>query len=138
MKRLEKILVLVASVTVFTACSDSSTAPKEAITEIAIENVKAKDFEIEGMTCAMGCAATIQKTVADLHGVANSKVDYESGKAHFEFDETLVSEKEIIAAIQGVAEGQYFVKDWIEKPVVEEETNAEEKVSDTTEKTENI
>ena len=35
------------------------------------------EFGIEGMTCAMGCAKTIEKKMAKMDGVKSAKVDFE-------------------------------------------------------------
>ena len=96
--------------------------------EINMENLTVVDYGIEGMVCAMGCAATIQEEVISIPGVAVSEVDYEATKAHFEFDAAIVTEDEIIAKIESVADGQYKVKEWVEptNEEAEEEQEVEE------------
>jgi copper chaperone CopZ len=82
------------------------------------ENLTVADYAIEGMVCAMGCAGTIEKDVAALTGVLASKVDYEAGKGHFEFDKAVITEKEIIAKIESIANGQYSVDKWEEEKAI--------------------
>jgi copper chaperone CopZ len=79
---------------------------------------------IEGMSCAEGCAKTIEKTVGELAGVTYSSVNFEDKTASFKFDETKTTEKDILAAIAALNDGQYKVNNVevkIEKKVNEGE-----------------
>jgi copper chaperone CopZ len=122
----KKIFGIVLLATLFSSCGSSSEPSEKASIEVSTENLTVADYAIEGMVCAMGCAATIEKDVASLSGVVKSDVDYESGKAHFEFDEAVISEKEIIAKIEGIADGQYKVNEWVDAEKVEELIENEE------------
>lgn len=111
------------------ACSsDTNQETKQEKVEINAEKVVAVDYKIEGMTCKMGCAKTIEKTIAGLNGVVASSVDFDAEKGHFEFDASIISEDEIITAIEEVAD-QYKVKDWSEeenaKPTEDDESSSE-------------
>lgn len=123
MKAIIKVTLL-STFSLFMACS-SNTEPTTEKTEIKAENVVVADFAIEGMVCAMGCAKTIEEEILGMNGVAASTVDYESGKAHFEYDKTQLTEAELIAKIESLADGQYKVKPWVEptEESVTEETN---------------
>ena len=44
---------------------------------IAAENVQTASFSIEGMTCAVGCAKTIEKELSNLEGVEKATVDFD-------------------------------------------------------------
>ena len=48
------------------------------------------EFNIEGMTCAIGCAKTIEKKLAKMDGVKSAKVDFEKKLAQVEYDESIV------------------------------------------------
>ena len=52
------------------------------------------EFGIEGMTCAMGCAKTIEKKMAKMEGVKSAKVDFDKRLAMVEYDEAKVSPTE--------------------------------------------
>ena len=117
--KFKKIIALIVVVAFVYSCSNSDQNEKTAI-EISSENLTIADYAIDGMVCAMGCAATIEKDIAALTGVVNANVDYEAGKAHFEFDEAVISEKEIITKIENIADGQYKVKEWVEEKNDEE------------------
>ena len=122
----KKIFGLVLAATIISSCGNSSEPTEKTSIEVSTENLTVADYAIEGMVCAMGCAATIEKDVAGLTGVVKSDVDYEAGKAHFEFDEAVISEKEIIAKIEGISDGQYKVSEWEEKTVEEEVVESDE------------
>ncbi|MGE0562296.1 MAG: heavy-metal-associated domain-containing protein [Flavobacteriales bacterium] len=131
---MKKIAYLMLSTILFlSACSNSATDVTTDKTEISAENLVVADYVIEGMVCAVGCAKTIEEEIGALSGVAVSLVDYESGKAHFEFDKLKLSEKEIIAKIESLADGQYKVSEWKESvestdttsPDASENTNTE-------------
>ena len=111
---IKKTFTILFIVAIISACESSTEQNKTASTEVLIENVIVADYAIEGMVCAMGCAATIEKDVLGMTGIVVSEVDYEAGKAHFEFDESIVSEKEIISKIESIADGQYKVGEWVE------------------------
>ena len=83
----------------------------------------------------MGCAKTIESEIADMSGVGACEVDFESGKAYVEFDKSQLQEKDIIATIEGMADGQYKVNKWEEKVEAEvevEDIEASEESEETT------
>lgn len=120
------------------ACSETTQdATESADVVISEADLFIADYSVEGMVCAMGCAKTIQDEVADMAGIAACEVDFESGKAHIEFDQTQVKEGDIIAAIEGMADGQYKVSKWEDKAEEEtiEESQEELEVSEESEET---
>lgn len=58
-----------------------------------------KKFNVTGMHC-QSCSKSVEMNLMDLPGVTGAKVDYESGFAEVTYDQALVSEKQIIDAIQ--------------------------------------
>ncbi|WP_256259962.1 heavy-metal-associated domain-containing protein [Winogradskyella luteola] len=68
------------------------------------------EFSIDGMTCAMGCAKTIEKKMAKMEGVKTAKVDFDKRLAMVEYDEAKVTPKSLEEAVTDVAE-IYKVKD---------------------------
>lgn len=126
MKKLS--FLMLSSVLFVSACGTSETKESAEKIEVKAENVVAADYAIAGMVCAMGCAKTIEDDIAAIPGVIASSVDFESGKAHFEYDKTQLSEKDIIAKIEGLADGQYKVSEWKENAETDE--NAEPKSSE--------
>ncbi|MCW8898259.1 MAG: cation transporter [Flavobacteriales bacterium] len=111
------LVLITASLGFFAACNNAAENNEEITTEKSVideSKVLAVDYKIDGMTCKMGCAKTIEKTVAGLNGVVSSTVDFDTEKGHFEFDASIISEKEIISAIEKVAD-QYKVEEWKEE-----------------------
>ena len=51
------------------------------------------EFSIDGMTCEIGCAKSIEKKMAKLDGVKFAKVDFEKKLAMVEYDQAKVSPK---------------------------------------------
>lgn len=100
------------SVVVFTACKKESPEIKTVETASSeIAQTSSEDlayakatFEIEGMTCEMGCARTIEKRLAKMDGVKQAKVNFEEKKAIVEFDEAKVNTEKIEQAVTKVSE----------------------------------
>ena len=67
-------------------------------------------FQIEGMTCAMGCAKTIEGKLAKLDGVSSAKVDFESKTATVEFDNGKQNPESIKETVEKIANGAYKVE----------------------------
>jgi copper chaperone CopZ len=60
--------------------------------EIAADAKLAKaEFNIEGMTCAIGCAKTIEKKLSEMEGVKSATVDFDNKLAMVEYDEAKVT-----------------------------------------------
>ncbi len=49
------------------------------------------EFTIEGMTCAIGCAKTIEKKLSNMEGVKSATVDFDKKLAMVEYDEAKVN-----------------------------------------------
>ncbi|WP_397364420.1 heavy-metal-associated domain-containing protein [Olleya sp. R77988] len=122
MKSIKHILVL-ALVTVFAfsckneATPEVKTSPSSDNTEATTKskiNPDAKlakaEFKIEGMTCAMGCAKTIEKKMAKMEGVKSAKVDFDKQLAMVEYDEAIVTPASLEKTVTSVAD-TYKVKD---------------------------
>lgn len=103
------IVILIISIVLF-SCNE---AKKEKLidkpkTEEIAANYKSIEVDIEGMTCEIGCARTIQSKLSKLDGVTYSKVDFESKKGQFTFDANIVSKDEIAKKIDGLAGGDLY------------------------------
>ena len=68
------------------------TAEATTKKEIASDAKLAKaEFNIEGMTCAIGCAKTIEKKLSEMEGVKSATVDFDNKLATVEYDEASVT-----------------------------------------------
>lgn len=68
------------------------------------------EFKIEGMTCKMGCAKTIEKKMAKMEGVKSATVDFDRELAMVEYDEAKVTAANLESTVTSVAD-IYKVKD---------------------------
>ncbi|MFQ6600862.1 heavy-metal-associated domain-containing protein [Flavobacterium sp. C3NV] len=84
-----------------------NTAVKEH-KAIAAENVQTASFEIEGMTCAMGCAKTIEKELSNLDGVEKATVDFDKKTATVVFDKTVQNQENLIKTVQATGDGKTY------------------------------
>ncbi|UUW10632.1 cation transporter [Flavobacterium plurextorum] len=82
-------------------------APKEH-KAIAAENVQTASFEIEGMTCAMGCAKTIEKELSNLEGVEKAAVDFDKKTATVTFDKTVQNQENLTKVVQETGDGKTY------------------------------
>lgn len=83
------------------------SAPKEQ-KAIAAENVQTASFEIEGMTCAMGCAKTIEKELSALDGVEKATVDFDKKTATVVFDKTVQNQENLTKTVQATGDGKTY------------------------------
>lgn len=75
---------------------------------IAAENVQTASFEIEGMTCAMGCAKTIEKELSNLDGVEKATVDFDKKTATVVFDKTVQNQDNLTKVVQATGDGKTY------------------------------
>ena len=116
MKALKNILGVVLLTMVIFACKNE--AQPEIKTVDTTADVKAlnpdatyakAEFNIEGMTCDIGCAKTIEKKLAKLDGVKSAKVDFANEMAMVEYDEAKLSTESLEACVKKTGE-TYAVK----------------------------
>lgn len=90
-----------------TAATSEIKAPKEHVA-IAPENVQTASFTIEGMTCAVGCAKTIEQELSDLDGVEKATVDFDKKTATVTFDKTIQNPENLTKTIQETGDGKTY------------------------------
>lgn len=115
----------IALIFVFAAACDSSTSRMndeqitrdidviyhEALTEDS-EKFVAK-LAIEGMSCEVMCASKVASTLQKLDGVKKVDVEFvdadEESYAFVEYDSDVITEKDMVAGVHGIANGIYQV-----------------------------
>jgi mercuric ion binding protein len=119
MKLTKSIAIIAISGLLFASCKDNKTelktetastetaAPKVK-KEIAAANLQTASFTIEGMTCAVGCAATIQEELTVLDGVQTAKVDFDKKLATVTFDKTVQTPKSLTKVVQATGDGKTY------------------------------
>jgi len=86
-------------------------AEAEVVKEIDADATIAKaEFKIEGMTCAIGCAKTIEKKLSKMEGVKSATVDFDKKIAMVEYDEAKVTTNSLEETVTKTSE-QYTVSD---------------------------
>lgn len=119
MKRFQNLFSIMLIASVILSCKNE-TAPE--VKTVAVETTKTEkvlnpdalyakaEFGIDGMTCAIGCAKTIEKKLAKMDGVKSAKVDFDRELAMVEYDEAMVTPATLSETVTKVADA-YTVKD---------------------------
>lgn len=109
-------LVLAVSISglLFTSCKQTASAPPEnktATTEkqaINPEKLQTASFSIEGMTCAIGCAKTIEENLSETDGVQKAAVDFDKKLATVSFDSSLQTPETLTKIVEAAADGKTY------------------------------
>ncbi|PHS54327.1 MAG: heavy metal transporter [Lutibacter sp.] len=109
---MKKILLFLLVVFTAIACNNTKKGTpqeKQPIEKQAIAaSYKSLEVEIEGMTCEIGCARTIQSKLYKVDGVTYSKVSFEAKKGLFTYDEKKISKEDIIRKIAEIGGGDLY------------------------------
>lgn len=130
MKRLFFAMSICGMSALMIACSDNKSAEvKNAPTENSV-NTEAESkavanqemkIEIAGMSCVKGCGSSIRKELKSTGGVTDVSYDFEEGRAKnlatIKFDDSKVSEDDIILAITTLDEHKYSIGEHTVKPI---------------------
>ena len=91
----------------------SQTTTTEKSVKVNSKSVAAKPematFTIEGMTCAVGCAKTIQEKLAAMDGIQSATVDFDKKFATVEFDASKQTTDLLLKAVQETGDGKTYV-----------------------------
>lgn len=119
MKKIQLFSLLIGLLVLNTTACKNNTAPKtiEVKTETA-ETVEASfdkaqqmAMNIEGMVCAMGCAAVIEKNLNQTAGIKEAKVNFETKKATLIYDAEILTPNEVTQVVLKTGDS-YSVKDF--------------------------
>lgn len=86
--------------------SNLETETKKEVT--AAVKPETANFKIDGMTCAMGCAKTIETKLSHLEGVQKATVDFDKKQATVEFDATVQTPEKLTKAVESAADGETY------------------------------
>jgi copper chaperone CopZ len=90
-----------------TTTENTAETPKKEVV-IAAQNLQTASFEIKGMTCAIGCAKTIEEELGGLEGVQKATVDFDSKKATVVFDKTIQNQDNLTKVVEATADGKTY------------------------------
>ena len=117
MKNLQNILFTIAFLAITVCgCKNHLFSKKGLVNytnsgvEEAFKSPKQIIMSIEGMICAVGCAATIEKNLNKSTGIKLAKVDFETKKAVLTFDANLLTPNNITQIVLNTG-SDYFVTD---------------------------
>ena len=109
----KELLVLTLQLSFLVACKNGNTdkivtVSVDAVTQhispkVLQEKAYAK-LSIDGMTCALGCAGTIEKNLNQTAGVASATVNFESHTAWVIYDAKAMGLKEIREVVEATGE----------------------------------
>jgi mercuric ion binding protein len=118
MKFTTSMLTILFTSLLFVGCKDKtsqtdSDSGKDISTphvkkEIAASNLQTASFTIKGMTCAIGCAKTIQEELNGLEGVKIAAVNFEEESATVSFDKTILSPAALTKVVEAAADGKTY------------------------------
>ncbi|TVZ56599.1 heavy-metal-associated domain-containing protein [Lutibacter sp. Hel_I_33_5] len=103
-KYISAVLVVCVLLTSCKTESKKTDAPK---VELAA-NTQKVSLNISGMTCEIGCAKTIQSKLSKKAGVLEAKVVFKDSIANIEYDANKTSKKDLIAFVDGIADGGLY------------------------------
>ena len=105
MKKIQLFSLLIG-LFVFTGCKNNQAPKTVTVETTAVKTVEASFKEarsmamnIEGMVCAVGCAAVIEKNLNQTVGIKEAKVDFETKKATLIFDAEVLSPNEVTQVV---------------------------------------
>ncbi|MBS1535576.1 MAG: heavy-metal-associated domain-containing protein [Bacteroidetes bacterium] len=98
---------------VVTGCKQTaSPAPEKTVAKVKHtinpEKLQTATFTIDGMTCAIGCAKTIQDELSDLDGVQKAAVDFDKKLATVSFDSSLQTPESLTKVVEATADGKTY------------------------------
>ena len=114
MKFTKSLFVLAMAGAMFTSCKDSASEPQAEATANGSEitanagKVETASFTIEGMSCAVGCARTIEKKLSSIEGVKKVSVDYDKKFATVDYDSAKISPEKLVEAVEASAGGSTY------------------------------
>ena len=76
------------------------TVPQEVV--LNMEALVKSELQITGMTCAIGCAASIEKKLKATPGIQSATVSFESALAQIVFDPNWIQDQELSTVVQSV------------------------------------
>ena len=114
----KSIVAIVFSGLMFVGCKEKTAETSESVSaeteapkvkkEIAAANIQTASFKVEGMTCAIGCAKTIEQELSVLEGVQKATVDFDKKLATVTFDKTVQSPESLTKIVQATGDGKTY------------------------------
>ncbi|MFQ5709703.1 MAG: cation transporter [bacterium] len=97
-KLFNPVLVLLLGVALFSGCSKNGERSPEESNQVATANVQKVTLDVQGMTCS-GCEYNVESALKKVDGVAAVKADYKKAMAEIQYDPSVASVEEMVAAV---------------------------------------
>jgi len=111
----KSLLALGIASTLCTSCKDTASKPttdnalKAEKKEIAVAaKPETASFKIDGMTCAIGCAKTIEEKLSKMDGVQKATVDFDKKQATVDFDGAVLTPEKLTKAVESTGDGETY------------------------------
>jgi periplasmic mercuric ion binding protein len=118
MKFTSSLFTLALSSLLFIGCKETNSKSEEiknattSTTETKKNVIAAKpetaSFKIDGMSCAIGCAKTIEKKLNATNGVQEANVDFDKKEATVSFDAAVVTPEKLQEIVEKAADGKTY------------------------------
>lgn len=111
MRIVKQALLIVTFSIVAISCKNENTIIETVATEshkAIAANPKTASFEIEGMTCKIGCANLIEGKLKKLDGVTEASVDFETKTATVTYDADKLNQGKLTKTVESVAGGELY------------------------------
>lgn len=104
---MNKLICAITIIVIMVSCKNENESVDSNIKKERAKMEK-MTVKIKGMTCAIGCAKTIENKLNELEGVQKAKVDFNSKLATIEYDGSIHSKESLVKFIQGIADGKTY------------------------------
>ena len=110
------IVVIAILATTYTGCRNNQFSTKNLVNysdsevKVAFKSPKQIKMNIEGMICAVGCAALIEKNLNKTNWIKLAKVDFESKEAILTYDANRLTTSDITQVVLNTG-SDYLVTD---------------------------
>lgn len=116
LRTLLPVLIVFTAVTISCKDKDSKVSVNANTNTIATAddsptdpaNLKRISLNIEGMTCEIGCAKTIQSKLSKTRGIENARVDFDDKQGDITYDSSKISVESIVEIVEEIAGGDLY------------------------------
>jgi len=114
LKLIKSIITLGLATSLLVSCKDSGSKPttNESSAEnkeiAVVHKPETASFKIEGMTCAIGCAKTIETKLSKMDGIQKATVDFDKKEAIVNFDGAKLTSEKIVKAVESTGDGETY------------------------------
>ena len=88
--------------------SDNKATTAKGKTESKVVKAETASFTITGMTCAIGCAKTIETKLSKMDGVQKATVDFDKKLATVQFNANVVTPENLVKAVESTGDGETY------------------------------